>query len=618
MTLASITIESVADLPACNAESDGEVRFVASEETLYACVTAEWRKVPNNGPAGPQGATGAKGAKGNNGATGSPGATGKTRLTSLIRTVLLDEDSTQCPDVGGILIETGIDANENNVLDPAEVQAPASAVCNGASGGSDGADGEDGHNALIITTPEPAGSNCVNSGVRVDSGTDLNDDQILSPDEIKHAPYFICNVTGVRIKPVPAGAICRNGGARLDVGVDQDGNGELSDAEVTSSEFLCDAMRYTKVSTGTQHTCAIVSDSSLRCWGHNPNGQVGPNRGVSATIPQLVAGVSDVVDVAAGNGHTCAVLRDGTVRCWGFNGTGQLGNNTFTSSTSPVTVVQSDGAPLNGVTSIVAGDGHTCALVSDRVRCWGNGGGGELGDNVIGGRSTPSKVLVKSGSSTVELTGVTALYGGGSHTCALVSNGRARCWGNNANGKLGNNSTRSSATAVFVVGPTGREALTGIKSIAPGSWHSCAVVDTGALCWGKNDLGQLGNGAYAYNSRLLPLKVAAQNGMALSDVRAIATTAYSTCAVAGTERSVVCWGGDNYGILGNGSSASGPTPTPVVGLSDVESLSAHDSHVCARLANGRLRCWGDNRNGELGNGTSSNQSPVPTEVWNNW
>ena|GEM_PF-3783746 len=114
LTLASVSVESLADLPACNAGSDGEVRFVASEEALYACVTSAWRQVPNNGPAGPQGATGPKGAKGNN------GATGKTGLTSLIRTVLLDEDSTQCPDVGGILIETGIDANGNNVLDPAE------------------------------------------------------------------------------------------------------------------------------------------------------------------------------------------------------------------------------------------------------------------------------------------------------------------------------------------------------------------------------------------------------------------------------------------------------------------------------------------------------------------
>ena len=618
LTLASVAVESLSDLPACNPESEGEVRFVASEETLYACVTSEWRKVPNKGPAGPQGATGAKGPKGN---TGAKGATGKPGLTSLIRTVPLDEDSTQCPGIGGISIETGIDANANNVLDPAEVQAPASAVCNGSSGpdGHDGEDGVDGHDTLIITTPEPAGTNCVNGGVRVDSGTDQNDDGVLSPNEIKLASFFICNVTGVRIRPVPAGAICRNGGSRIDVGIDQDGNGELSDAEVTSSEFLCDAMRFTKVSTGAHHTCAIASDGRLYCWGSNSNGQVGPDVGVTARIPKLVEGVGEVVDAVAGNAHTCAVLRDSTVRCWGFNATGQLGNNTYTASTSPVTVVETDGTPLAGATAIVAGSAHTCALVGDRVRCWGNGGNGERGDNTIASRSTPSKVLVKSGSSIVELTGVTALYGGWSHSCALV-NGRARCWGSNTVGQLGNNSKRYSTTAVFVVGPTGSEALTGIKSIAPGVTHSCAVVGTGALCWGKNDLGQLGNGTYI--SRLLPAKVVTQSGTALSDVRAISTTAHSTCAVVGTARGAVCWGGDNYGILGNGSTTSGPTPTPVVGLSDVESVHGnnglYDSHVCARLANSRVSCWGDNRSGQLGNGTSSNQSSVPTEVWNNW
>jgi hypothetical protein len=84
-------------------------------------------------------------------------------------------------------------------------------------------------------------------------------------------------------------------------------------------------------------------------------------------------------------------------------------------------------------------------------------------------------------------------------------------------------------------------------------------VGTGALCWGKNDLG-LGNGTY--NSRLLPAKIVAQTGTALSDVRAVETTAFSTCAVVGPARGAVCWGGDTYGILGNGSTASGPTPTP--------------------------------------------------------
>jgi peptidoglycan hydrolase-like protein with peptidoglycan-binding domain len=130
------------------------------------------------------------------------------------------------------------------------------------------------------------------------------------------------------------------------------------------------------LAAGERHSCVVLVDGGVRCWGNNGNGQLG--NGTLATLPAPVAvsGVSTATGVAAGVYHTCARLSEGAVRCWGYNGTGQLGNGTLANSTTPVPV-----SGLSTATVVATGAFHSCAVLADgSVRCWGQNVTGQLGN----------------------------------------------------------------------------------------------------------------------------------------------------------------------------------------------------------------------------------------------
>ncbi len=191
---------------------------------------------------------------------------------------------------------------------------------------------------------------------------------------------------------------------------------------------------------------------------------------------------------------------------------------------------------------------------------------------------------------------------GGAHTCALRNDGTVYCWGDNWEGQLGDGTTAlSRPTPVAVAG------LTGATALAAGGSHTCALQSDGTVaCWGDNYYGQLGDGTTT--SRPTPVAVAG-----LSGATALAVGGSHTCALR-NDGTVACWGANYYGQLGDGTFTDRLTPTAVAGLSGATAIAARGSHTCALLADGTARCWGNNEYGQLGDGTARGARPFPAPV----
>jgi alpha-tubulin suppressor-like RCC1 family protein len=256
------------------------------------------------------------------------------------------------------------------------------------------------------------------------------------------------------------------------------------------------------VGVGRAHACALVSGGELRCWGFNSDGQLGDGTAATrpAPVPVLVAAggapLAGVQAVSVGAVHTCAVVEGGQVRCWGDNSSGQIGDDSTTDRPSPVTVVSEPGGdPLAGVQTVEVGSHHSCALLTGgELRCWGQNNFGQLGDGTEGDRLTPTPVVSEAGGAP--LTGVQAVSVGDEHTCALLAGGELRCWGRNDDGRLGNGVTAAEATSVPVpVLKADGAPFAGVRGVAAADKHTCALLDgVDVQCWGANGLGQLGDG----------------------------------------------------------------------------------------------------------------------------
>jgi alpha-tubulin suppressor-like RCC1 family protein len=324
----------------------------------------------------------------------------------------------------------------------------------------------------------------------------------------------------------------------------------------------------------------------------------------------LVSGLTTAVAVAAGSSHTCALLTGGTVRCWGNNPDGQIGDGTSgVNRLTPATVIISANTPLTNAVAIAAGSNHTCALLAGgTVACWGGNDAGQLGTGTAGAdRLTPATVNT---SPNTPLTNAVAITAGSAYTCALQAVGTVRCWGNNVFGELGSGDTAPSSVPVIVGGLSNAVAIT-----AGGSFYTCALLANGtAKCWGFNANGQLGDGTTT--NRLTPVTVKDATGSNLTIAVAITSKGSHTCALLanGTAR---CWGLNSSGQFGNGTTTSSPAAVAVGTflnpLTNAVAITGGSSHTCALLADGSARCWGLNTSGQLGisNTAPSNIAPTP-------
>jgi alpha-tubulin suppressor-like RCC1 family protein len=350
---------------------------------------------------------------------------------------------------------------------------------------------------------------------------------------------------------------------------------------------------------GGGHVCALVampSGNVTKCWGKNGNGQLGLGDTAQHKTPTTVTALgTDVVSIELGGYHTCAILKDATVKCWGDNHLGQLGLGDTAQRTTPTTVT----ALGTDVASIELGDRSTCAILKDAtVKCWGNNQNGQLGLGDTTRRTTPTTVTAL-GTDVVSIH-LGGAYEGRSHCCAILRDGTTKCWGNNNvynEGTLGLGDTTQRTTPTTVT-----ELGTDAVSLALNWAHSCAVLRDGSVkCWGR--------GAYIGQedglSRNIPTTVTALG----TDVASITVGVYGSCAILNnaTVKCFGHTGAGELGIpVCPDGTVTCQTPTTVTSFgTDVVSIVMGQHYSCALRKDGTVKCFGDNVQGVLGGAPST-------------
>lgn len=446
-----------------------------------------------------------------------------------------------------------------------------------------------------------------------------------------------------------------------------------------------------QIAVSVFYSCALTLDGGVKCWGNNAVGQLGNGTVEDRNIPGDVVGLeSNVKSVAVGYDHTCALLKNGSVQCWGANYHGQLGDGTnVLTRIVPVTVTNLAGI----VVELSAGNGFTCArLQSQQVQCWGDGVNNSKMTQQFYSVPTPLATITQSVQSlfaastyqtgfhqTCWLSDSNQIFcqeirlkslladsepiqqfaKGLQHICVLTAQGAVRCKGGNSYGQLGNGETNaiSETTELETViglnsnvtqlvadnfsncviqsgdakcwGLTGQFGFTfnpitlpttilglpnPLSQITLGLAHLCTLADDHSVyCWGANDY-ELFSGVAGYYSTyrkfldITPKIIKGTENLLVS----IDTGSAHTCGVT-IQGGVKCWGRNDLGQLGVSGIISSASAIDVVGLSNVQKVVAGAKHTCALLKSGGVKCWGANFGGQLGDGTTD-QRNIPTDV----
>jgi alpha-tubulin suppressor-like RCC1 family protein len=351
-----------------------------------------------------------------------------------------------------------------------------------------------------------------------------------------------------------------------------------------------------KVSAGGNHTCAVISDGSLWCWGRNDKGQLGLGDTTDRSSPTRIGAATNWRSVSAGNNSTtCAVNTLNEVFCWGFNYSGQVGVDKATASVTSPTKVTALGTTVQ---SVSVGSVNSCVVTTaSAVRCWGSSANGQLGSGVTAGSSThtPTAINNLSGSFTVVAAGTDGI-------CALRSDKVVLCWGSDLFGQRGDGSSQTADSAA----PTQIDNTAAVAGLIAGSQSNCFVKEdnSAVYCWGQNSNNYLNSTSGNRTSPVLA-NVAPFSG---NSARGFSVGSEYACMLRNSDGRILCGGLDTISVIGaTGRVSKAPTSTGFL------SMTTGWSHGCGVRSDRKLVCWGLNSYGQVGNG-STGTATDPTVV----
>lgn len=330
----------------------------------------------------------------------------------------------------------------------------------------------------------------------------------------------------------------------------------VNDADSTT----CCLTDVVETSPDGRHNAAVTSSGDIYAWGEDYSGQIGHGHISCGGVcnqphgPSVMPGSRTFVTVATGVWHTCAITEpDMALWCWGENDAGQLGTGDNADRNAPTQIELPQGRhPV----AVNAGWASTCVILDNGTgMCWGKNDFGHLGDGTYNDRNQPTPISVLPSNRSL-----VAMDLGAGHACGILDDGMVHCWGNgtfsnsSSGGRLGDGTSTSSTYPRAVSLPADRTAI----SIDVGIDHTCAILnDSNAVCWGLNSLGQLGDGTTVNSTTPVPVSMPAGLGVA-----EISAGWIHTCAVA-TNASVYCWGYHGEGALGLGEDVDSDVPAYV-------------------------------------------------------
>lgn len=369
------------------------------------------------------------------------------------------------------------------------------------------------------------------------------------------------------------------------------------------------------IGTGRDTACVLTVSSDVYCWGDNSSGMYGDGTLVDSLVPKLVDfgnafNGETITQLSVGYYHNCAVTDAGSVYCWGYGRKGRNGNNSTADALSPVRVNAFGDLANKAVKYVSAGTDHTCAIsVDNLIYCWGDNFEDQLGQDRNSMTQSLTPILIATMGSATGKT-LTKVEAGGYVSCALDSTGVAHCWGANYSGGTGTGlpfSYQPNPMSIVMNGALNGKYLIDIDA---GSDSMCGIAnDNQGYCWGWNNRGQLGDGTT--NPGLAPVAVDTSGALAGKTLQKLSIHTTHTCALA-SDNQTYCWGDNFNGELGINDGGMGEEHSPVAmytgGLLNgktIKNVVTGYSHSCVVSTEDRVYCSGANDYGPLGDGTTN-------------